>query len=311
MRAVRLASFGIENMTVDEVPDPVAAPGEVLVAAEAATVNPADVAMASGGMAGALSPSITPPYTPGWDLAGRVVAVGDGVDKALVGQRVVGFSFWVGAGHGTQASLVALPLENIAVATDDAVPSVQLTTLGLNGLTAWRAVDEVDPRPGETLVVTGAGGSVGGFALELAVARGARVIAAVPERDRAAVLALGAAEVVAREDGDLETTVRKIVPGGADALLDTARVLAAGLGAVRDGGRFITTTAVPDPERGITTTMIYGVADSPALATLVERAGRGELHMPIAREFPVDQARAAYEEFTSGPHRGRIVLTFG
>lgn len=310
MLAVRLGRFGIANIEVAEAADPTPAAGEVLIAAEAATINPVDAAVASGAMAAVLSPLITAPYTPGWDVAGRVFAVGDGVDSSLVGKRVIGFSFWVGAGHGTQSSLVTLPLGNVAIAHDDGVSSAQLTTVGLNGLTAWRAVDELNLTPGQNVVVTGAAGTVGGFALELLLRRGARVIAAVSERDRAAMLALGAAEVVAREDGDLGTLVRKLLPDGADAVLDTAKVAEGGLGAVRDGGRFVTTSVAPDPARSITTTMIFGVADAPALQTLVDLACAGELHMPISGTFPGQRARKAYEDFTSGPHRGRIVLTF-
>ena len=309
MRAVRLATFGIENIRVDEVTDPIPAAGEVLIATEAATINPADAAVVSGALAAAIPPSIRAPYTPGWDLAGRVVAPGEGVDNTLLGKRVVGFSPWFAAGHGTQASLVALPTDNIAVAPDG-LASARLTTVGLNGLTAWRAIDELSPAAGETLVITGAAGSVGGFALELALARGVRVFAAVYERDRDAVLALGASDVVTPEEGGLAATVRAILPDGADALLDTASLAGATLGAIRDGGRYVTTTNAPAPERGINVTNIYGRADAPALATLIEMATSGRLHTPVARTFPVYEARAAYEEFVSGPHRGRIVLTF-
>jgi NADPH2:quinone reductase len=91
MHAVRLAKFGVENIHVEEVADPRAARGEVLIGTEAATINPADQMMVAGGMASFLPPGITAPYTPGWDLAGRVVAVGDGVDASMVGSRVVGF----------------------------------------------------------------------------------------------------------------------------------------------------------------------------------------------------------------------------
>ena len=310
MRAVRLANFGVENIQVEEVADPIADAGEVLVATEAATINPADFAMVTGGMASFLPPSIPPPYTPGWDLAGRVVAVGDGVDASLVGSRVVGFSTWIEEGRGTQASMVALPASNVAVARDG-LPSVQLTTVGLNGLTAWRAVDELDLVAGETLVIAGAGGSIGGFALELAVGRGIRVIADVPESDSEYAMGLGASDVVTREAGDLGSAVRAIVPVGADALLDTTTSLAnAGLSAIRDGGRYVTTTDPPEAERDITVTKIYGGPDSVALATLIEMAENGQLHTPVAKAFDVSDARAAYEEFASGPHRGRIVLTF-
>lgn len=310
MRAVRLAEFGAENLQVEEVMDPVVSPGEVLIATEAATINPADVMMVAGEMAAFLPPSIKPPYTPGWDLTGRVVAAGEGVDASLVGARVVAFSTWVETGRGTQASLVSLPLANVAVA-GDGVPPAHLTTIGLNGLTAWRAIDELGLSPSETLVIAGAGGSVGGFALELAIARGIRVIAAVPESDGEYVLGLGADDVAVREAGDIASTVRQIVPGGADALLDTTTSLgASGLGAIRDGGRYVTTTDPPQSEREITVTKIYGGPDAAALMTLIEMTEADRLHTPVAREFDVSEARAAYEEFSSRPHRGRIVLTF-
>jgi NADPH2:quinone reductase len=310
MKAVRVAKFGIENVQVDEVPDVAPGPGELLIATEAATVNPADVALVTGAMASFLPPAFRAPYTPGWDLAGRVVAVGDGGDSSWVGDRVVGFSPWMDTGRGTQAELVALPPGGVAVAPEG-LASAQLTTIGLNGLTAWRAIDELDLTPGETLVIAGAAGSVGGFALELAVSRGARVIAAVAESDRDKVLALGATDVAPREAGDLSETVRAIVPAGADAFFDTTRTLGTtGLDAVRDSGRYVTVTTAPEAERDITVTMVYGGPDAVALAALLEMAATGPLHTFVAREFALSDARAAYAEFAARSHSGRIVLTF-
>jgi len=214
------------------------------------------------------------------------------------------------AGRGTQAQLVALPVGNVAVAPDKLV-SAQLTTIGLNGLTAWRAIDELKLSRGETLVIAGAAGSVGGFALELAVAKGVRVIAAVAERDRDKVLGLGATDVAVREAGDLGKTVRALVRGGADAFFDTTRSLGTtGLGAVRDGGRYVTVTSAPEPQRDITVTMVYGRPDAIALALLLEMAATGRLHPFVAREFVLSDARAAYQEFVASTHSGRIVLTF-
>jgi NADPH:quinone reductase len=312
MRAVLLDSWGIDNIGVGEVADPAPGHGEVLIATEAATINPADLGMVTGRMASFLPSSITAPYTPGWDLAGHIVAVGDGADPSVVGSRAVGFSNWVEAGHGMQASLVTLPLDGGSVAiAKDGLPSAQLTTVSLNGLTAWAAIKELSLEPGQTLVVAGAAGSVGGFALELAAARGVRVIAAVSERDRGYVLGLGAYAVAAREDGDIGSTVRQIVPDGADALFDTTTSLgSAGLAAVKDGGLHVTSTTPPEPERGIRATKIYGLPDGDALQRLVDMATAGQLHTPVAGEFAVTEARAAYHEFASGPHRGRIVLTF-
>jgi NADPH:quinone reductase-like Zn-dependent oxidoreductase len=310
MRAVRLNNWGIDNIRVENVADPTAAAGEILIATEASTIHPADVGMVTGQFASWLPNSITAPYTPGWDLAGRIVGVGDGIDASLIGSRAVGFSNWVEAGRGTQASLVALPQGNVATSADG-LPSAQLTTVSLNGLTAWAALKELALQPGQTLVIAGAAGSVGGFALELAAARGVRVIAAVSERDRDYVLGRGASDVAVREDGDIGAVVRKIVPGGADALFDTTTSLgSAGLGAIKDGGLHVTSTDPPGSERGIRVAKIYGLPDGDALQRLADMATAGRLHTPVAREFNAEQARAAYQEFTSGPHRGQIVLVF-
>jgi NADPH:quinone reductase len=311
MRAVRLSDWGTQNIAVWDALDPAASAGEVLIATEAATIHPADLGMVTGQFASWLPDTITAPYTPGWDLAGRVVGVGDGIDASLIGSRAVGFSNWVDAGHGTQASLVSLPRGNVAVAPDDGLPSARLTTVSLNGLTAWAALKALALEPGQTLVIAGAAGSVGGFALELAAARGIRVIAAVSERDRDYVLNLGASDVAAREDGSIGAVVRKIIPDGADAFFDTTMSLgAAGLDAIKDGGRQVTSTDPPESERGIEVAKIYGLPDGDALQQLVDMAAAGQLHTPVAREFAAEDAREAYEEFAAGPHRGQIVLVF-
>jgi NADPH:quinone reductase-like Zn-dependent oxidoreductase len=310
VQVVSLNTWGIDNIGIRQAPEPEPNPGEVLIATEAATINPADIGMVTGQFASWLPDTIRAPYTPGWDLAGRIVAVGNQVDSSLIGSRAVGFSNWVDAGHGTQASMVTLPAASIAIA-GDGVPSSQLTTVSLNGLTAWAAMKELALTPGSTLVVAGAAGSVGGFGVELAREAGVRGIAAVSERDRDYVLELGAFAVAAREDGEIGTAVRKIVPGGVDALFDTTNTLgSAGLGAIKDGGVQVTSTTPPEPQRGIRVTKIYGLVDGDALQQLVDLASARRLHTPVAREYPMDRAREAYKEFVSGPHRGRIVLTF-
>jgi len=309
MRVVRVPRFGVENLIVAEADDPRPAGGEVLIATEAATVNPSDAGIVSGAAAPRFPPGLEPPYTPGWDLAGRVVAVGHGVNASLVGQRVVGVSVWFVTGRGTQASVVALPATDVAVAPEG-LASAQLTTIGLNGLTAWRGLDELNLAPGETLAVTGAAGAVGGFALDLAVAKGVDVAAIVRERQRPEVLARGAAHAISPGSRGPGAAVRDAVPGGVDALLDTAGIGAPALGALRDGGRYVSVTVVPDAERGITVTRVYARMDPVGLPALVQMASDGRLHTPVARQFDVSEAQAAYLEFSSGPHRGRIVLTF-
>lgn len=310
MRAVRVEQFGIDKLEVKDLPDPAPGAGEVLVATEAATINPADAAVVTGAAAGRFPPGAVGPYTPGWDLVGRIVACGDGVDESLIGSRVIGFSLWFESFRGTQASLVALPIGNV-VPAPESPPAEELTTIGLNGLTAWRGLADLRLTGGETVVITGASGGVGGLAVEIAASRGFNVIGAVhSDDDKDEALALGASTAVSADPSHLGSRIGDIVPGGADALLDTASIGAPALAAVRDGGRYVTVTLLPDPERGIDVFRSGGRMDSAALTTLAAMAETGRLDTPVAKTFGLADARQAYDAFAHRSGRGRIVLTF-
>jgi NADPH:quinone reductase-like Zn-dependent oxidoreductase len=111
-------------------------------------------------------------------------------------------------------------------------------------------------------------------------------------------------------DGDLGPAVRQVTRAGADALLDTASIGGAALAAVRDGGRYVTVTGVPSPERGISVSWAFGRMDEPGLTSLVEMASNGRLHNPVARVFEAAEARRAYGHFSGWHRRGRTVLSF-
>jgi NADPH:quinone reductase len=309
MKAVQVGQFGDEQLKAAEVADPAPGQGEVLIVTEAATVNPVDFALATGAVAPRLPRGASPPYTPGWDLVGRVVGIGESVHPSVIGSRVLGFSLWFESLRGTQASLVILPIGN-TVTVDDGVPATHLTTVGLNGLTAWRGLADLKLASGETLVVTGAAGGVGGFAVELAAARGFTVIGVVREEGKQDTLDLGASAAISAGDAQLGAAVRNIVRGGADALLDTASMGGPALAAVRDGGKYVTVTALPSPERGIDVSRSGGRMDAQALSTLADMASLGRLHTPVASTYGIEDARAAYENFAKRTGRGRIVLSF-
>jgi NADPH:quinone reductase len=309
MRAVRVEQFGVDNLKVQDLPDPVPGASEVLIATEAATINPADAAVVTGGAAPRLPRGAVGPYTPGWDLVGRITACGDGIDDSLIGSRVLAFSLWFETVRGTQASSVALPIGN-AVAAPDGPPATELTTVGLNGLTAWRGLADLRLTGGETVVVTGATGGVGGFAVELAASRGFSVIGVVHGDETDEALARGAATALSAGSTDVGARIREVMPGGADALLDTASIGAPALAAVRDGGKYVTVTNLPSPERGIDVFRSGGRMDSEALRTLADMANTGRLHTPVAKVFSLDEAQAAYEAFAHRTGRGRIVLSF-
>jgi len=298
---------GPDSIEVLDVPDPAPAAGEVLVATEAATLNPADNALVSGALAERLAGRFDPPYIPGWDLAGTVAAVGEGVDGSLIGKQVLGFSPWFSTGHGTQAGRVALPLDQVAVASR-ALPSHELTTFGLNGLTARHLLQGADDAA--TLLVTGAAGGVGKLAVELAVHAGRRVIASAAERDRDELLATGA-EFVARDVPDLDAAVRELAPGGVDAVLNTVPGTPVGLGAVRDGGRYRSVSAIPESQRGIDVARVGVHVDGPGLVEIVRLAEEAAITTRVAHTFPVTHATEAYRTLNSGSSaRGKLVLVW-
>lgn len=298
---------GPDSIEVLDLPDPAPAAGEVLVATEAATLNPADNALVSGALAERIAGRFHPPFIPGWDLAGTVTAVGEGVDSALIGKQVLGFSPWFSTGRGTQAGRVALPLEQVAVASR-VLPSHELTTFGLNGLTARHLLEGAGDAA--TLLVTGAAGGVGKLAVELAVHAGRRVIASAAERDRDELLATGA-EFVAREVPDLDAAVRELVPGGVDAVLNTVPGTPVGLGAVRDGGRYRSVSAIPESERGIDVARVGVHVDGPGLVEIVRLAEEAAITTRVAQTFPVTHAGEAYRALRDGSGgRGKLVLVW-
>lgn len=285
MRAVRFGeAAGLDGLHLVDLPDARPAPGEVLIEVAASTVNPVDVLVVSGGAADRMPGS--GPWTPGWDLAGTVVQVGEGADEALLGRRVLGFSQWFRSGRGTQASLVALPAEHVAVASATHSP-IELTALGLNGLTALQALDAAHVPAGGTVVVAGASGAVGAFVSALADARGLTVIPVGRSTDRGV---LKGAE--------------------ADAVVNCAPVDPRILDAVRDGGTAISVTRPFEPVRGIHGQRIAVRPSSEDLRTVVDAAERGILRPQVRRVFPVARVVEAYRDFADRSSPGRVVLAF-
>jgi NADPH:quinone reductase len=115
---------------------------------------------------------------------------------------------------------------------------------------------------------------------------------------------------VSADDADLGTAIRGILPGGADALLDTASIAGPTLAALHDGGKYVTVTILPAPERGIDVFRSGGRMDEPALTTPADMAASGRLHTPVAKTYDIDDPRAAYQAFGQRSGRGRIVLSF-
>ncbi|GHC77407.1 NADP-dependent oxidoreductase [Streptomyces flavofungini] len=310
MRAVVVREAGgPEALELVEVPVPTAGVGQVRIRVEAAAVNPVDALTRSGalGAAGLLPPRDVVGI--GWDVAGSIDEVGPGVRGFAPGERVIGVRDRLDVTLGTYADFVVLDAAAVAAAPAR-LSAAEAATLPLNGLTALQALDRLVLAPGATLLVTGAAGAVGGYAVQLAALRGLRVVAYAGAADEEFARAVGAQWFVPRS-GDLAEDVRALVPGGVDAALDTAVLGVAALGAVRNHGSFVSVVggAAPVPLRGITVTEQWVAADDAALARLSALAEDGRLTARVADTMPLAEAVRAHRRLDDREVlRGRLVL---
>jgi NADPH:quinone reductase-like Zn-dependent oxidoreductase len=303
MRTVVVSEAGgPEVLRVEERPTPVPGGGEVLVRLLAANVNPTDLKAREGqyppdkGIEG-------PPFVLGWDLAGEVVAVGDDVDEHAVGERVVGMIPWYEARgkYGAYAEEV-LVREKWLVPLPEGLEPALAATVPLNALTAAQALDRLDAPDGAQLLILGASGAVGSFAVQLARERGLRVVAVAGREDEEWVESLGAEKTLPR-DAELDSI------GSFDYVLDAVPVGSAVFPAVADGGRILATRAVEEEAgRGIEQIAMLVESDPERLRELLEKAAAGELRTRVAETIPLPEAAEAHRRSEESGHHGKSVL---
>ena len=304
-RAVRLESFGgPEALNLRDVPAPQAGSGQIRVRVTAAGLNPMDWFMTSDADT-ATRFGLSLPSGFGTDYAGVVDQAGDGVTEFAAGDRVFG-----GALSRAVADYVVIDAAGTIAAggdahhTPDGVDDRTAATLAIAGCTAAAALAVVNPGPGDTLLIGGAAGGVGVFAVQLARLAGARVIGTGSATSAGALRALGA-DPVAYGDG-LADRVRALAPAGVTAAIDlygTETVQAARELGVPDE-RITTIAAQVD---GITPANGANAAPG-AIEEIARLVAAGQLRVPIAASFPVEQIRAAVE-LQAGRHvHGKVVI---
>jgi NADPH:quinone reductase-like Zn-dependent oxidoreductase len=277
----------------------------VRIKVAAAALNPVD--------AGTWSGSFGPPgegehFGLGWDVAGTIDAIGTGAELAT-GTPVIAIIHGAKQPLKAQAEYVVVDASAVAPAPPG-LDAQHASTLPLNALTAAQALDQLALQPGDTLLITGAAGSVGGYTVELARRRGLKTVALADAADEEFVTSvLGATWFVPRSD-DPAAAVRLVLPDGVDGAIDLAMLAGAVLGAIRDGGTFVTTRmdARPEPERGIRVHLTMVTADGERLASLAALADAGHLTTRVAETYPLSQASQAHARLARGGLRGRIVL---
>ena len=277
--------------------------GQVRIRVAAAAVNPVDAQTRSGALTAGGLLSTRDVIGLGWDVAGTVDALGAEVAGFCRGDAVIGLSDRLALPLKSQAEYVVLDADAVAV-----VPAgtdlVAAATLPLGALTAAQALDLAAAKPGDTLLVTGAAGAVGGYTVQLAALAGVRVVAVAGAGDEELVRDLGA-ELFVPRTGDLPAAVRDLVPGGVHTAVDAASVGILALDAVRGGGSMVSVLGnAPTPLRGIRVSNVWIRADGPRLAEL---AAAG-LRPRVADVLPLDKVAEAHRRLATGGLRGRLVL---
>ena len=294
------------------VPEP--GPGEVRVRVRASSVNGYDVFVASGHARGIMEHRY--PVVVGKDLAGVIDAVGEGVIGFAVGDEVAGITpFAPVVSRGTFAEAVVVPAEGFLAPKPEGLTFEQAASVGLAATTALVAVEAVAPSPGSVVLVVGATGGVGAYAVQLAAARGATVVATVLPQDDEWIRGLGASEVV-DYSGDVVGAVRALHPEGVDALI-VAVMLGDEFGPtaelVRDGGAIASTVGGADSEalegRGIRGTNVIGQSDPVAFRRALDLAADGTIQVPVTRTFGFDELPEALGMVGERRYRGKFALT--
>ncbi|MEU5116207.1 NADP-dependent oxidoreductase [Streptomyces longwoodensis] len=309
MKAVRFHEYGDPDVLVHEdVEQPDPGPGQVRVRVAATSFNPVDGNIRAGFMQGPIP--VVLPHTPGIDLAGTVDALGEGVEGLAVGDDVVGFLPMDGPGAAAEYALA--PAEVLTPAPKS-VPLADAAALPLVGLTAHQALFEHGGlAAGQRVLVNGAGGAVGGYAVQLAKNAGAHVIATASPRSGDAVRSAGADEVVDHTTTGLTAAVTEPV----DLALNLAPVdpaeLAALLTLVKPGGVLVNTTvwmpAPSDEVRDVRGIDLFVRSDAGRLAELVASVDRGELRVDVAERVPLAELPALHARAAEGAVHGKVVV---
>lgn len=311
MKAAVIEHLG-DIAEMKDVPLPQPNEHEILVRVLAAGVNPADWKTRDAG-------ERRLPFVLGQDFAGIVVDAGTHAHKYAIDERVFG----IAREHGAYAEFTVVPEDDRrqpVAKIPDAIGDAEAAALPTAGLTALASLDALGVMENSKVLIVGATGGVGSFAVQIAHDRGACVIGTGREANEALALSLGVDEFIAYDRDDPVTVVRANHPGGIDAVLDLVDGpdrIGAVAGVLREGGRIVSTIGAADPDvlakRNVTAINLV-VSNTPqsshaGLRALVHMVEEGRLRVPITAEHTLAEAERALQESKTGTIDGKIVLT--
>jgi NADPH:quinone reductase-like Zn-dependent oxidoreductase len=309
MKAMRFHSYGDSGVLVYEEADrPVADAGQVVVKVAGTAFNPVDVAIRAG-----LLPEVFPvtfPHIPNFDVSGVVAEAGEGVSGWSAGDAVV--AFLPMTAPGAAAEYATVPADVLAAAPRT-VELADAAALPSAGLTAWQSLFEYGGlKAGHSVLVNGAGGAVGGYAVQLANQAGATVTATGSARSTERIRSYGADRIidytavpllqaVAGQRFDVVLNLVPTSPQETPVLADLAA----------DDGAFVSTTT-PGPDdagRGVRTARVFARSDAAQLGTLVARVDAGNLTIDVAQRRPLTDLPAVHDQAAAGQLPGKTILT--
>jgi NADPH:quinone reductase-like Zn-dependent oxidoreductase len=307
MEAMRFHEYGDSDvLRYEDVEEPAPGPEEVRIRVAGTAFNPVDAGIRGGYLQDAFP--VTLPHVPGIDVAGTVDAIGAQVTGRRVGDRVIGFLPMVP--DGAAAAYVLAPVQILADAPAS-IPLADAAALPSVGLAAWQSLFEhADLRAGQRLLVFGAGGAVGGYAVQLAKRAGAHVIATASPRSIDRVRSAGVDEII----DHTTTSVAEAVGEPLDVLLNLAPVAAPELnklaGLVHAGGIVLSTvpTAMPDETGAVRAVTVFARSDAGQLGRLSAMVDAGELRVDVAERLPLSQLSAVHARADAGTLAGKVVL---
>ena len=304
MKAIVAHEYGAPDvLKVEEVPRPEPNGDEALVRVIASSVNPADPLTLSGKYAREFGTHL--PLIPGYDIAGIVEKTGANVTKLKVGDTVYGYPNF----GGGWADYVTVKEFEVAP-KPKSLNFVESAAVPMGALTAWQAlVDVAKLQPGQTVLIHGGSGGVGSFAIQIAKARGARVIATASTTNQALLKQLGADVAV-----DYTKTKFEDVAKDVDAVLDPIgkETLARSYNVIKKGGIVMSLVARPDPaeleKHGIRGAGISVHPDAEDLAEIAQLIDAGKIKPIVTQVLPLNEAIAAQQQAATHHTRGKVVI---
>lgn len=300
MKAIRIKQWG-QPLQVEDIPQPTPGNDEVLVRVHAASLNPVDSSI----VAGYLQSMLTVPMTAGIDFAGEVLSVGADITHVKPGDAVYGM-----IPRGGAFAQYATPKSNEVNHKPTSLDYIQASAVPLPAMAAWQSVfDLAQLQEGERILIHGAGGSVGSFAVQLAKSKGAYVIASDFAAKKGLLQELGADQIIDAQAERFEEVIEPV-----DIVLNfaTSELVQRSYSVLKSGGRYVTTLQQPPPEEaerlGIRSSAVFAQPSSELLGQVASLFDAGKLKVLVGEIFPLHEAQSALERRQTTTTPGKVVL---